>query len=77
MGWQTIFQDAEHDLNAAEVIAVPAAVVGVATAVWDCIAHARVFDLQSFGLGLAAIVAALGAAQRLRGDADRVKKEGP
>lgn len=72
MSWKTIFQDAEGDWNAAEICAVPAAVAGVGTYLWQCW-HGTAFDFQNFGTGLGLLVTAIGAAQRLRGDADRRK----
>lgn len=53
----------------ANYIALAGAVVGLGLESYVTIIKGQVFDLSSFGLGLGAIVGALGAAQRLRGDA--------
>lgn len=70
MSWQNAFKDAKGDWNMAECAGVPATVGAICMWMWKAWHHPEVPDLQSFGLGLGAVIAALGAAQRLRGDAD-------
>jgi hypothetical protein len=70
MSLANMFKDAKGDWNLAECVGMPAAAIGVAMWVWKAAHHVEVPDLQSFGLGLGAVITALGAAQRLRGDAD-------
>jgi hypothetical protein len=70
MSFSNAFKDAKGDFNLAECAGVPAAVVAMATWIWKAWHHPEVPDLQGFGVGLGAVIAALGAAQRLRGDAD-------
>lgn len=70
MSFSNAFKDAKGDWNMAECAGVPAALAAICVWLWKAIHHAEVPDLQGFGLGLGAVIAALGAAQRLRGDAD-------
>jgi hypothetical protein len=70
VSWSNAFKDAKGDWNMAECVGVPATVGAILMWVWKAAHHPEVPDLQSFGLGLGAVIAALGAAQRLRGDAD-------
>lgn len=70
MSLANAFRDARGDFNLAECVGAPAAVLGVATSLYHGLWLHEPFDLQSYGLGIGAVIAALGAAQRLRGDAD-------
>jgi hypothetical protein len=70
MSFSNAFKDAKGDFNLAECAGVPAAVGAILIWLWKAIHHPEVPDLQGFGVGLGAVIAALGAAQRLRGDAD-------
>lgn len=70
MSWSNAFKDAKGDWNMAECAGVPATVGAIGMWMWKAWHHPEVPDLQGFGLGLGAVIAALGAAQRLRGDAD-------
>lgn len=60
------FMDSDGSLSLPELVAAISSGAGVSVALWDCLARGAHFDLQSFGVGVGAIVAALGAAQRLR-----------
>jgi hypothetical protein len=64
------FKDAKGDWNMAECAGVPTAVLACCTWLWKAWQAPGVPDLMAFGLGLGAVITALGAAQRLRGDAD-------
>ena len=69
--WERIrkaFEDAQGDLNLAECVGFPAAVAGIGASLYDVLVRGSHLDLQSYGLGIGAIIAAVGAAQRLRGD---------
>ena len=68
MKWDKVLTDADGDVNLAELIAAIGASGGIFLPIHAYFAHGTPFDLQAYGLGLAAIVGALGAAQRLRGD---------
>ena len=68
MNWTNAFKDSKGDWNLAECLAFPAGAAGVVTSIADFWLHGTHLDLQSYGLGIGAIIAALGAAQRLRGD---------
>lgn len=70
MSFANAFRDARGDWNLAECAGVPAAMLACATWIWKAWQNPGVPDLQAFGIGLGAVIAALGAAQRLRGDAD-------
>ena len=64
------FKDAKGDWSLAECAGVPAAMLACGTWLWKAWQATGVPDLQAFGIGLGAVIAALGAAQRLRGDVD-------
>jgi hypothetical protein len=64
------FKDAKGDWNLAECVGMPAAAAAMVLWLWKAAHHPEVPDLQAFGVGLGAVIVALGAAQRLRGDAD-------
>lgn len=70
MSWTNAFKDAKGDWNVAECAGVPGAVAAICMWLWKAAHHPDIPDLQSFGIGLGAVIAAIGAAQRLRGDAD-------
>jgi hypothetical protein len=70
MSWSNAFKDAKGDWNLAECVGAPAAVLGVITALYHGLWLHEPFDLQAYGLGIGGLIAALGAAQRLRGDPD-------
>lgn len=89
MNFKAIIQDATDNPNAAEILAVVYGVVNVVAAtigIWRYIAQNwdKGFDLNAFGIGLAAVAAAIssiivaiGVAQRARGDRDiELKKLG-
>jgi hypothetical protein len=52
----------------ANYIAIIGSIAGLAMQIHSYFIRHITFDLQAFGVGLGAIVATLGAAQRLRGD---------
>jgi len=60
------FTDRDGALAIPEVVASVGSVSGLCAALWDWAMRGVHLDLQSYGLGIAAIVAGLGAAQRLR-----------
>lgn len=69
MSWKKTLCDADGDVNIAELIAAVGGAGGVFVPIWHSF-HGAPFDIQSYGIGLGAIVGALGAAQRMRGDAE-------
>ena len=68
MSFANAFKDAKGDWSLAECVGAPAAVLGVGASLYHGLWLHEPFDLQSYGLGIGAVIAALGAAQRLRGD---------
>jgi hypothetical protein len=77
VSWKAAFQDARGDWNMAECAGVPAAVMAIGTWLWKAWQATGVPDIQAFGLGLGAVIAALGAAQRLRGDPEIDREHHP
>lgn len=71
MNWGNALCDKDGDVNVAEIIAAIGGAGGILVPIHAYFAHGTAFDLQAYGIGLAAIVGALGAAQRLRGDAGK------
>ena len=72
MKWMTdILTDANGDHAAGNHIAIWGGIAGLGMQLHAYFIHGAAFDLQNFGIGLGTIVAALGAAQRLRGDAGK------
>ena len=68
--WTDLFTGADNaTFEPANAIAIIGAVAGLVLETHQYFARGVPFDLQAFGIGLGAIVATLGAAQRLRGDA--------
>jgi hypothetical protein len=70
MSWTSAFKDAKGDWNIAECTAAPAAVAGVVMWLWKAAHHPDLPDLSAFGIGVGALITAVAAAQRLRGDVD-------
>jgi len=60
------FLDKDGSYAIPEIVAVCSAVSSVGAALWDCFGRGHPLDLQGFGVGLGAIVLALGTAQRIR-----------
>jgi len=60
------FIDPDGSLSIPELSATGAALLGLVTTGWDFFYRGHPVDLQALGIGAAAIVAALGAAQKLR-----------
>ena len=63
---KTTFLDADGSFAIPEILAAVAGSEGVVTSLWGFWGRNQPFDLQAFGLGLGAIIVALGAAQRIR-----------
>jgi hypothetical protein len=70
MSWANAFKDAKGDWNLAETLGAPTFAVAVGTWVWKAWHLPGLPDIQSLAIGAATFMAGLGAAQRLRGDAD-------
>jgi hypothetical protein len=73
--WDKVFADTDGDANLAEILTAAAgfvAVIGFTTPIVAFYWKGTPFDIQSFGtgigVGIGAILAGLGGAQRLRGD---------
>jgi hypothetical protein len=71
------FRDANGDFNVAEGAAALGALAGIGVPVHDYLAHGTHLDVVAYGSGLGLIIAALGAAQRLRGDPERDRDRRP
>jgi hypothetical protein len=74
VSWSNAFKDAKGDWNIAECTAAPAAAGGILMWLWKTLHHPEIPDLSSFGIGIGSLIAALAAAQRLRGDTDLDKE---
>ena len=77
MSWKAAFQDARGDWNLAECVGAPAAVLGITTSLYHGLWLHEPFDLQAYGIGIGAVIAALGAAQKLRGDPELDREHHP
>ncbi len=60
------FTDPDGSYSIPELVATFGALSGLCASLWDCFYRGHTLDLQGFGIGLGSIVAALGAAQRMR-----------
>ena len=60
------FTDKDGSLSIPEIVAACGAVPGIGGPVWDWAVRGSHFDLQSYGIGLGALILALGTAQRIR-----------
>ena len=60
------FLDKDGSYAMPEIIATCGAIGSLASSLWDCFGRGHTIDLTAMGAGLAAIVLALGSAQRIR-----------
>jgi phosphoketolase len=69
------FKDAKGDWNLAEIGAAAALAGGIGMWMWKAAHQSGVPDLSSLGIGVGALIGALAAAQRLRGDTDLDRRD--
>lgn len=73
MKFSNLFVDANGDPNLAELGGAGALGTMLAGALYGAFWRATAIPYQDFAIGAAAIIGAIGAAQRLRGDVDIYK----
>jgi hypothetical protein len=68
---QKTFFDPDGSYSIPELVATGAALLGAGEQAWDFFMRAQHFDGQAFGIGVGALVVALGSAQRIRDGASK------
>ena len=76
LNWKALITDVDGDPDFAEIAAIGGACLGLGLAVRDCVVLGHPFDLQSYGMGLGALITALGLARKLSWSKRNTKQEG-